>query len=171
MFAPAAARPGSFLRSATYGLGQRHRGGGRALLRAVDSTSHSSKAPRMLNCECPLTTHCRHSTRDAKVECVTRSTISLAGYTFASDKGCFTCSHVMDGAPVLLFAHEVDGDLQFMCGASDHDFDKDCRWLHMSHVLEWQPDLHSLPTVDMGFEAERTAVRAPWVVSEIPSYN
>jgi hypothetical protein len=98
-------------------------------------------------------------------------TISFAGYIFASDKGCFACSHVMEGAPVLLFAHEDDGDLQFLCGASGHDFEKECRWLHTRHVLDQQPDLLDLPTVEMGFEAERTSVGAPWIVSPIPSYD
>lgn len=102
---------------------------------------------------------------------MTRSTISFAGYTFASDKACFTCQHVMDGAPVLLFTHETDGDLQFLCGATGHDFDTQCRWLHTTHVLEWQPDLLALPVVEMGFEAERTSVGAPWIVSPIPPYD
>lgn len=72
---------------------------------------------------------------------------------------------------MLLFTHEVDGDLQFLCGAGGHDFDTQCCWLHASHVLEWQPDLLLLPTVEMGFEAERTSVGAPWNVSAIPDYD
>ena len=100
-----------------------------------------------------------------------RSPLIFAGYTFASDKGCFTCSHVMEGTPVLFFAHEEDGDLQFLCGASGHDSEKECRWLHTAHVLEWYPDLLTLPIVEMGFEAERTAVGAPWTVTLIPSHE
>ncbi|WP_296612457.1 hypothetical protein [Sphingomonas sp.] len=99
------------------------------------------------------------------------STISFAGYTFDCDKGCFTCQHVMDGAPVLLFVHEADGDLQFLCGAPDHDFDEQCRFLHAAHVLESQPDLLLLPTVDFGFEAERNDRDSPWVVSPTPAYD
>jgi hypothetical protein len=102
---------------------------------------------------------------------VKSSTISFAGYTFAADKACFTCQHVMDGAPVLLFTHEPDGDLQFLCGATGHDFDTQCRLLHTRHVLEWQPDLLALPTVEAGFEAQRTNVDAPWIVSAIPPYD
>ena len=68
------------------------------------------------------------------------STISLAGYTFDADSGCFTCIHVMEGAPVLLFLHESNGDLQFMCGADDHDFGDDCRFIHTAHVLAWHTD-------------------------------
>lgn len=94
-------------------------------------------------------------------------TISFAGYTFNDDKGCFACQHVLDGAPVLLFSHEADGDLQFMCGESGHDGDS-CCLLHTAHLLEWQPDLLTLPTVDFGFEAERANVSSPWIVSRSP---
>jgi hypothetical protein len=97
--------------------------------------------------------------------------ISFAGYTFATDKGCFACKHVKDGAPVLLFVHETDGDLQFMCGEADHDFETQCLFLHASHVLDWQPDLLSLPIVDFGYMAERTDPKSPWVVLPAPNYN
>lgn len=102
---------------------------------------------------------------------MTDSAINFAGFTFAADKGCLTCQHVMDGAPVLLFAHEADGDLQFLCGESHHDFDTQCLWLHTSHVLQRQPDLLLLPTVEMGFEAERDEVGSPWIVARIPTYE
>lgn len=96
---------------------------------------------------------------------MTASSISFAGYSFGESKGCFTCEHVIDGAPVLLILHEADGDLQLMCGAPNHDFDEQCRFLHLAHIMEWQPDLLLLPTVDAGFEAERTGKDAPWVIS------
>ncbi len=102
---------------------------------------------------------------------MTTSGISFAGYTFATDKGCFTCKHVKDGAPVLLFVHEADGDLQFMCGDADHDFETQCIFLHASHVLDWQPDLLSLPIVDFGHMAERADAKSAWVVSPAPEYD
>lgn len=102
---------------------------------------------------------------------MTARTISFAGYTFDADKGCFTCKHVMDGASVLLFVHEPDGDLQFLCGASDHDFAEQCKFLHAVHVLEWHPDLLSLPTVNVGFEAERRDAISPWVVTPSLPYE
>ena len=101
---------------------------------------------------------------------VSATTISFAGYTFDDDKGCFACQHVMDGAPVLLFVHEAGGDLQFMCGASGHGY-SECRLLHAAHLLEWQPDLLMLPTVDFEFEAERADENSPWVVSPVPQYD
>jgi hypothetical protein len=97
-------------------------------------------------------------------------TISFAGYTFDADKGCFACQHVLDGAPVLLFVHEGDGDLQFMCGAVGHDYAQ-CRLFHAAHVLDAQPDLFGLPTVDSGFQAERTDAFSTWVVSPVPDHD
>ena len=93
-------------------------------------------------------------------------TVSLACYTFHADKGCFACGHVLAGAPVLLFVHNTDGDLQFQCGASGHGRD-DINWLHAHHVLDLHPDLASLPCVDFGFEAERVAVDEPWAIYPI----
>lgn len=99
-------------------------------------------------------------------------TISFAGYTFDGDKGCFACEHVVSGEPVLLFVHDADGDLQFLCGSSAHDWSNSRpRLLHTAHLLEWQPDLLALPTVDFGFEAQRKDVNSPWVVSPIPPYE
>ncbi|MEG8039006.1 hypothetical protein QP166_06470 [Sphingomonas sp. LR60] len=96
------------------------------------------------------------------------STISFAGYTFDADKGCFTCIHVIDGAPVLLFLHEGNGDLQFMCGVDDHDFEKDCQFVHATHILDEQPDLASLPNVELGHLAERIDAQSPWAVHPLP---
>jgi hypothetical protein len=104
--------------------------------------------------------------------CDDHPALNFAGYTFHGDKGCFTCSHVWKGgAPVLLFVHDVDGDIQFMCGEAGHDADEDCIYLHAHHILDAQPDLYDLPTVDFGFQAERTSVGQPWEVSELPEYD
>jgi hypothetical protein len=98
------------------------------------------------------------------------SSIDFAGYNFPEDKGCFACQHVMDGVPVLLFVHETDGDLQFMCGAPGHEY-AECVLLHASQLLEAQPDLAMLPTVDLGFQAERVNADSPWIVSPIPQHE
>lgn len=69
--------------------------------------------------------------------------------------------------PVLLFVHEADGSLQFLCGAKGHTGD-DAVWVHLNHVLEKHPDLCHLPTVDMGQEADRPAPAQEWTVGSIP---
>ena len=99
---------------------------------------------------------------------MTPSTLSLAGYTFDADKGCFTCIHVIEGTPVLLFLHEANGDLQFMCGADDHDFETDCRFMHAAHVVARHLDLSSLPLVNSGHVAERMDPQSSWIVAPLP---
>ncbi len=95
-------------------------------------------------------------------------TISFAGYTFLASKGCAVCRHVMEGAPVLLFVHETGGGLQMLCGAADH-VDADRRWVHVHHVLQAQPELLELPTVDFGQEAERDSRESRWRVAQSPT--
>ncbi|MBU4433367.1 MAG: hypothetical protein KKC14_03015 [Alphaproteobacteria bacterium] len=94
-------------------------------------------------------------------------TLGFAGYTFADTKGCRACNHVLDGAPVLMFVHENDGSLQFLCGANGHT-EADASWVHASHVLATNPDLTDLPTVDFGFEAEREGMGKEWLVRASP---
>ena len=46
--------------------------------------------------------------------------IDLAGYTFSENQASIVCTHVWDGSPVLLFAHDSDGDIQLLCGEHSH---------------------------------------------------
>ena len=93
---------------------------------------------------------------------------SFAGFTWEETKGCRACSHILAGLPVLLFVHEADGSLQFLCGAEGHAGD-DAVWVHLNHVLDKHPDLCHMPTVDMGQESERPARGQDWTVSSIPN--
>lgn len=96
------------------------------------------------------------------------SELNFAGFTWSSSKGCRACKHVMQGEAVLLFVHEEDGSLQFLCGAEGHAQD-DAIWVHAAHVLDLNADLRHLPTVSFGEEAERTAVGANWKVTQTPT--
>lgn len=89
--------------------------------------------------------------------------ISLAGHTFDPHKACFVCQHVFDGAPVLAFAHDEDGDLQVACGAESHT-GEDWRVVGVAHLACDDLQLASPPTVNMGYEAEREAPRSEWVL-------
>jgi hypothetical protein len=94
-------------------------------------------------------------------------TISFAGYTFLESKGCFACIHVLRGDPVRLYVHELDGSLQFLCGAGGHG-DDDYAWVHAEHILANNRDMVDMPAVNFGFEAERDGVGKPWVVRQTP---
>jgi hypothetical protein len=92
--------------------------------------------------------------------------IEFAGYIFDDHKASLVCNHVTDGHPVLLFVHDSDGDIQFMCGAGGHEAD-DAKVVGISHLLEHIRSISDMPTVDPGFLAERTAPGEDWDVQPI----
>ena len=92
-------------------------------------------------------------------------TIAMAGYNFADNKASLICRHSLDGAPVLAFFHDDDGDIHFSCGADGHS-EADWMAVDLEDVVERSSDLLSLPTVRMGEVAERSAQNQPWVVSK-----
>ena len=92
--------------------------------------------------------------------------IDFAGYSFDPNKGCFVCQHVLDGHPVLLFAHDEDGEIHFMCGGKDHSVDN----LHvicLSHLLEQIRSISEMPTVGPGYMAERSEPGTKWEICTI----
>lgn len=92
--------------------------------------------------------------------------IDFAGYSFAEHKAAIACSHVLSGAPVLVFVHDEDGDIQFMCGESGHSID-DAKVVGISHLLEHIRSMPDIPVVDPGHAAERSEPGAPWSVSPV----
>jgi len=91
------------------------------------------------------------------------NTVSFAGYDFPDNKACIACVHVLNGESVLVFSHESDGDLQFMCGRKRHTIDE-ARVVDVDDILQLHPDLVSLPVVEMGHLAERLDPNEEWVV-------
>ena len=98
---------------------------------------------------------------------MTSATISFAGFSWTNSKGCRACSHVMAELPILLFLHEANGSLQFLCGADGHRADDAVR-VHVSHILDKHPDLLDMPVVDPGHEADRSAQDRTWTVRRLP---
>jgi len=89
--------------------------------------------------------------------------ISFAGFSYPEHKATIACSHVLSGDPVLLFVHDDDGDLHFMCGASGHAVD-DYSLVDLSHLSEHIRSMPDVPFVQVGYAAERSSVGAPWSV-------
>jgi len=93
--------------------------------------------------------------------------IDFAGYTYDDNKASFVCTHVGEGFPILLFVHDPEGDIHFMCGAEGHganDIDVVC----LSHLTEQIRSMDQMPTVDPGFMAERTHAGSRWAVEAVP---
>jgi hypothetical protein len=92
--------------------------------------------------------------------------IDFAGYSYAENKATIVCSHVLDGTPVLVFVHDSDGDIQFMCGVSGHGVD-DAFVVELSHLLEHIRSMSDIPVVEPGFMAERSEPGAPWSIHSV----
>jgi hypothetical protein len=90
--------------------------------------------------------------------------IDFGGYTYDDHKAALACQHVQEGSPVLLFVHDEDGDIHFMCGASGHNED-DLVVIDLSHMLEQMRSMSPMPIVDPGFLAERGYPGARWTVT------
>ena len=91
-------------------------------------------------------------------------TVAIAGYDFLDNKASLVCRHVMEGAPVLAFCHDDDGDVHFSCGADGHS-EADWMVVDIEDVVDRNRDLLMLPTVRMGEMAERSAEGEAWLVA------
>ena len=91
--------------------------------------------------------------------------IVVAGYRWQPHFGAIICDHVFEGAEVLLVCHELNGDLQFLCGRSEgHD---SCKLAGLIHVMDHHPEISSIPTVEPGQWAQRTG--NVWTIGQLDS--
>jgi hypothetical protein len=77
----------------------------------------------------------------------------------------FSCKNVWDKRmPVLYASHDQNGDWQMLCGGDEHDDDdSQILILHKEHLAERDPSLEQVFDLEIGWEAERTAVGSPHV--------
>ena len=92
--------------------------------------------------------------------------IDFAGYSYAEHKASIACSHVLSGAPVLIFVHDEDGDLHFMCGENGHGVD-DLHVVGLVHLSEQIRSIADIPVVKSGQAAERSEPGLPWTISPV----
>lgn len=96
--------------------------------------------------------------------------IDFAGYSYPPNRACFICKHVMDGSPILAMAHDHESDLQLVCGIVGHMPD-DWHVVGVGHIDHKKEVLGDLPTVHVGFAAERASIESPWRIVPIPIEN
>ena len=92
--------------------------------------------------------------------------IDFAGYSFQSNKASIVCRHVLNGHPVLLYAHDGDGDIQFYCGEGSHSM-SDALVLGLAEINDHLQSMRDIPVVDPGHCAERAHVGGPWTIREM----
>jgi hypothetical protein len=79
-------------------------------------------------------------------------------------QGVFCCGHVFRSErPVLLVAHDEDGDCQFFCGGEDHTDDDDVHHVCVGHLLDSDSTLNDVSDLPAGCEADRLSIEAGWV--------
>ncbi len=85
----------------------------------------------------------------------------------ARERAASVCSHVFARArPVLLVSRE-GGDWQFLCG-EPHDVDERPRLVDLPQVFDGDPSLMEVRDLPPEWDAERSAVGAPWVRTPPP---
>jgi hypothetical protein len=92
--------------------------------------------------------------------------IDLAGYTFPESRASIVCTHVWDGHPVLLYAHDSDGDIQFYCGEYSHSM-SDALVLGLAEIRGHLQSMQDIPTVDPGCCAERSRMGGAWMIRQM----
>lgn len=92
--------------------------------------------------------------------------IKLAGYTFPENRASIVCTHVWAGRPVLVFAHDIDGDIQFLCGDDGHN-GSDALVLGLAELEGQLRSMDGIPTVKPGYRAERSTIGSDWIVREM----
>lgn len=77
----------------------------------------------------------------------------------------FTCRHVVDeGAPILQAHRDSDGDLQLLCGASEHA-EGDARAMPLGAMILDHPSVVDIMELDAGQLAVRPTPSDPWKVT------
>jgi hypothetical protein len=87
------------------------------------------------------------------------------------EMGVFATAQVMDGAAVLLAAHdEDDGSWQFLHSAdlSEQDADAAIKYVCFGCVYERHRELATLADLPLGWEATRAESGAPWQRAKSP---
>ena len=88
---------------------------------------------------------------------------NVAGYAFPESRASIVCTHVWGGLPVLLFAHDSDGDIQFYCGEENHSA-SEALVLGLAEIKGHLRSMEGMPTVDPGCCAERATIGGAWTV-------
>lgn len=92
--------------------------------------------------------------------------ISLAGRSYPKNTACDVCGHVMNGAPVQVFVLGLDGDLQFLRGATGHGA-ADARIIGLDAVEIDRHGLHELPSMVAGTRAVRQTLAEGWEIAPL----
>lgn len=79
-----------------------------------------------------------------------------------SQLGVYSSRLVMDeGRPILLVFHEGDDSWQFL--SSEEEQADECVYIHLAHVLDWDPSVRALEDLPEGWKAWRESPADQWI--------
>ena len=79
----------------------------------------------------------------------------------------YVCIHVFEGAKPVLLVCRPDADWCFLCGEEHPDDAAYYKVVGIGHVLERDPSLVDLLDLAPEEEAERSALGAPWIRTDL----
>ena len=80
--------------------------------------------------------------------------------------GAICCGHVFRRERDILFVATTPREWQFMCGQSDHYSSRDGHFVLVGVLVDFDPSLDELADLPIGWEAERSSVGSPWIVTK-----
>ncbi len=109
----------------------------------------------------PWETECAKAVREAQPILATKSDWPFAD---AKNTCVITTRQILsDGLPLLLVAHDEDGDWQFLCGTTN-EADDGCV-AALGCMVDLHPAVAELADLPLGWIAERESPNLPWVRS------
>ena len=89
-------------------------------------------------------------------------------FTETPDLGVYSSRRVVeDREPIRLVVHEEDGDWQFLAGGERRP--DEIRYVHVSHVIEWEPAVRQLVDLPLGWIAWRERPEDDWIREPAPA--
>ncbi len=80
----------------------------------------------------------------------------------------YLCSHIFENTKPVLYVCKEDGDWQLLCGG-EHPMDEIPHVVGIGHILERDPSLESILTLQDNWQAERQQIGGEWTKTECPS--
>jgi len=77
--------------------------------------------------------------------------------------GVYCCQHVFERERQVLLVGHQEGDWQFVCGSTDHDYDDDLYHVSVGVLLDFDSSLNEIADLPDNWEAERQQVGDPWM--------
>lgn len=78
------------------------------------------------------------------------------------NKAVFTCTHILEGEPILYVSHDMEGDWQFLCCQDNHS-EENAKVVSLKEIVELDNSVNDLYEMPKGVGAERDFIGKKWI--------